>query len=244
MTTFVLGIDCAAQPENTGLALAEIGDSVRVLRVHRGKRGEDISATAARLCEGRTPLLIAIDAPLGWPASMGPALEAHRAGALLAPEPNTMFRRATDDLIAARVGKRPLDVGADRIARAAHAALRILDGLRVRTGLALPVATRRDGGEVLEVYPAATLHVRGVRSTGYKGAKAVAERAEILAGLDFELQGEVREEALASDHVLDAILCCLAARDYVGGRVFEPEDEARAAVEGWIWVRDAGSHQG
>jgi hypothetical protein len=33
-----------------------------------------------------------------------------------------MFRRLTDDVIHARFGKRPPDIGADRIARAAHAA--------------------------------------------------------------------------------------------------------------------------
>lgn len=238
MTTFVLGIDCAAQPENTGLALAEVGDEVRVLQVHAGRRREDIGDVAARLIEGRAPLLVAIDAPLGWPAPLGPALATHRAGDLLAPAPNELFRRATDDCVAARIGKRPLDVGGDRIARAAHAALRILAGLRERSGLDLRVVTRRGEGQVLEVYPAATLHVRGIRSTGYKGPGASAERMEILAGLGLDLPAEAHEGALASDHLLDAILCCVAARDYLQGPVLEPEDESRAAVEGWIWVRD------
>ena len=241
MNTFVLGIDCAAQPENTGLALAEIGEKLRVFHVQRGRRGEDIGAIAAELCEGRAPLLVAIDAPLGWPSSLGTALVDHRAGDLLTPSPNSLFRRATDDFVATRVGKRPLEVGADRIARAAHAALRIIDGLRVRTGLDLPVVASRGQGQVLEVYPAATLHVRGIRSTGYKGPEAEGEREEILRELDVDLQPDVRDAALASDHVLDAILCCVAAHDYAEGKVFEPEEEARAAVEGWIWVRDPGS---
>lgn len=238
MSTFVLGIDCAAQPENTGLALAEVGDQVRVLRVHAGRRGESIADVAAQLIEGRAPLLVAIDAPLGWPAALGPALAMHRAGDLLAPAPNELFRRATDDFVAARVGKRPLDVGGDRIARAAHAALRVLAGLRERAGLDLPVVTRRGSGQVLEVYPAATLHVRDIRSSGYKGSGARTERMEILAGLGLKLTAEVSESALASDHILDAILCCVAARDYLQGPVLEPEDVSRAGVEGWIWVRD------
>jgi hypothetical protein len=241
MTMFVLGIDCAAQPENTGLALAEVGESLRVHRVHPGRRGEDIAGTAARIIEGRAPLLVAIDAPLGWPAAMGPALVAHRAGEVLAPEPNALFRRATDDVVAAKIGKRPLDVGGDRIARAAHAALRLLDGLRERSGLELRVATRRGEGQVLEVYPAATLHVRGMRSSGYKGAGARAERREILAGLEPDLPAAVHEAALASDHLLDAILCCIAGRDYLEGPVLEPEDVSKADAEGWIWVRDPGA---
>src|SRR5437016_7332440 len=49
-----------------------------------------------------------------------------------------MFRRVTDDVIYERLGKRPLDVGADRIARTAHAALRFLEELRGFLGSTSP----------------------------------------------------------------------------------------------------------
>jgi hypothetical protein len=42
------------------------------------------------------PVLLAIDAPLGWPAAMGPTLSTHSAGDEITVAPNTMFRRATD----------------------------------------------------------------------------------------------------------------------------------------------------
>ena len=160
---------------------------------------------------------------------------------MLGPEPNALFRRRTDDFIATRIGKRPLDVGGDRIARAAHAALRILHELRGLSGQELRVATRRGEGQVLEVYPGATLSVRGLPSSGYKGAGGQALREQLLEGLDLDLAPGIREAALESDHVLDAILCCVSARDYVLGKTLDPEDASAARTEGWIWVRDPGS---
>ena len=53
---------------------------------------------------------------------------------------NAMFRRITDVFIQTRLGKRPLDVGADRIARTAYAALAILAILRVELGIPIPLA--------------------------------------------------------------------------------------------------------
>ncbi|HXQ24571.1 MAG TPA: hypothetical protein VN812_23015 [Candidatus Acidoferrales bacterium] len=41
-----------------------------------------------------------------------------------------MFRRLTDDVVYERLGKRPLEVAADRIAWAAHAALKFFGDLR------------------------------------------------------------------------------------------------------------------
>ena len=52
--------------------------------------------------------LIALDAPLGWPQALGANLVTHRAGVPLRAEANQLFRRATDDEIKNRLGKRSL----------------------------------------------------------------------------------------------------------------------------------------
>jgi hypothetical protein len=57
--------------------------------------------------------LIAIDAPLGWPKPLAETLIKHRAGMPIETPANAMFRRNTDLFIQTRLGKRPLDVGAD-----------------------------------------------------------------------------------------------------------------------------------
>jgi hypothetical protein len=52
---------------------------------------------------------------------MGRCLTNHRAGQSIEVSPNEFLRRETDRSIHRRLGKRLLDVGADRIARTAHA---------------------------------------------------------------------------------------------------------------------------
>ena len=36
--------------------------------------------------------------------------------------------------------------------------------------------------------------------------------------------------------VLDAVVCLLAARDFLDGRAMEPVDASLALQEGWIWT--------
>ena len=58
-----------------------------------------------------------------------------------------------------------------------------------------------------------------------------------------ELLGEVdlpqREAVEAVDHALDAVLCLVAAADFLRGDVVQPlpADLASARREGWIWFR-------
>src|SRR5204862_1418897 len=76
-----------------------------------------------------TSAVLAIDAPLGWPVALARTLFTHRAGERLSSPANDMFRCTTDSFIQRELSKTPLDVGADRIARTAHAALRFLEDL-------------------------------------------------------------------------------------------------------------------
>ena len=59
-----------------------------------------------------------------------------------------------------KLKKTPLDVGADRIARTAYAALHLLGSVRVQLHLSIPLAWAPTDISVvaaIEVYPAATL---------------------------------------------------------------------------------------
>lgn len=64
---------------------------------------------------------------------MGQALNYHYAAEGVSIGPNDLFRRETYRFIKRNVGKQPLDVGADRIARTAHAALKVIEELRLLT---------------------------------------------------------------------------------------------------------------
>lgn len=245
MTTYVIGIDCAAQHRNIGLALGRI-DGARVCIQEVVTGPADVVPVLARWALKFQPGIYALDAPLGWPAALGKALNSHEAGATLGPTSHELFRRMTDDFVYAKLGKRPLEVGADRIARAAVTTLKLLERLERETGMALPLLWNPGIPEApgaIEVYPAATLLARRISIRGYKGRKPEHRRArEALAGrLGEHLEFEVDPATLAAtDHALDAAVCVLAAADFAERRAMSPDgrDDGRLRKEGWIWFAD------
>lgn len=241
VTITLIGVDCAVDPRKVGLARASLaGDVVRIHELAVGTAGWEDWVSQRLLVQEHA--VLALDAPLGWPAPLGPALAAHSAGEPLVEDANALFRRATDNFVAERIGKRPLDVGADRIARTALAALRSIGCIRGKTE-PLPLVVDGDdpgGRRMLEVYPAATLQARGLSPRGYKGPAGLPRRRELFSELSDELETDLsREDVVASDHVFDAILCALAAADYCRGVALAPPVHLRGAArtEGWIWVR-------
>lgn len=143
-----------------------------------------------------------------------------------------MFRRLTDDLVCKRLGRRPLDVGADRIARTAHWALRFLEELRVTLTTPIYLAWApawETAVRAIEVYPAAT-----------RISLAAPPGRGSLAGLQHRIhfsEGSPPE----SEHARDAVVCALAALEFLAGRAIPPapQQETDARREGWIWVGSA-----
>lgn len=151
-----------------------------------------------------------------------------------------MFRRATDRFVREKLGKTPLDVGADRIARTAHSALAILGSLRQKLGQEIPLAWSTDFDDVsaIEVYPAATLIAHRIGSHGYKNPDQIAQRDNIIEHL--KAQVTISEEVSiirSSPDALDAAVCVLAGADFLRKRAIAPTagDLAVAKREGWVW---------
>jgi predicted nuclease with RNAse H fold len=188
--------------------------------------------------------VVALDAPLGWPQALSTSLVEHRAVQPIETEPDAMFRRYTDRFVHAELGKLPLEVGADRIARTARAALRLLEDVRMLATVPLPLAWMPGSSSgAIEVFPAATLRSRGVIASGYKGDAASARkaRATILERMSGFMQSALSPELLVEDDdLLDAALCAVAAADFARGDAVPPEDRALAEREGWIWFRGLG----
>ena len=243
----IIGIDCATDAKNVGLALCTFTDGrPGIEEVTIGKTWSAIEEQVASWATSRT--LLALDAPLGWPAPLGESLHAHRAGAGFDQSPNAMFRRSTDDAIAERLRKRPLDVGADRIARTAHAALSFLERLRKLLDAPIPLAWEPAPIEAIvaiEVYPAGTLAARDLPHSGYKGSgdPASSLRRELTraVGEQVSLGAPAAAEMARTDHALDAVLCVCAGLDFLAGDAVPPENLRLAKREGWIWV---GSRRG
>jgi len=206
---------------------------------------EKLIETLVSWCTGDCPTLLALDAPLGWPAALGQYLVQHQAGSPLPIDPNLLFRRETDRVIRQEAGKQSLDVGADRIARTALAALDLLQSLRISlkkpiTLLFEPPKCNEIGA--IEVYPAATLKLYGLQRIGYKKADAQSVRREIIADLRKMMMMPANQNLLEEDvDTLDAVLCVLAGVDFLKGEVIFPKDMALAQKEGWTWIRDLKS---
>lgn len=233
----IVGIDCAVDSKNVGVALASSRTVERVFA--------NVKNPVSQIVEWLDPdrrALVVLDAPLGWPAALKSELPNHRPGESWDSSPDKLFRRATDELVQEHY-RRPLDVGADRIARTAYAALQMLSRLRGLTGRSLPMvwsSSGFSGDGVIEVYPAATLIAHDVKAKGYKHWEEAEQiREKIAENLKENLSFSVDDQLLLSnDDALDAVVCILASIEFLNGNCWPPGDlMSKAKSEGWIWVR-------
>ncbi|MCA9179892.1 MAG: DUF429 domain-containing protein, partial [Planctomycetales bacterium] len=189
--------------------------------------------------------LVAIDAPLGWPDGLRQLIGEHQAGQ--SPHSclskNLAFRRYTDDVV--RRTKVPLEIGADKIARATFEALRVLGELRTQTGKEIPLAwdPSFDGSSAIEVYPGATLVARKLAFGPYKKPGQKPARRQMIEkllanGLIAFLPDLIAQAAVDDDNVLDALLCLVAGRDFLLGNCdpLTNENADQVRRESWIWL--------
>ena len=173
LNTQLIGVDCAVNRKDVGVAYGTCSNGrctiERLVVAHKDPAGLISKAVRRHSCT-----LLALDSPLGWPERLGRALSQHEAAVPIKADPNLLFRRETDRFIRQTIGKQPLDVGADRIARTAVASLQLIADVASRIESPVPLAwsPKLDGLiSSIEVYPAATLEVHGLSSRGYKGTK-------------------------------------------------------------------------
>jgi hypothetical protein len=241
---YVIGVDCATIPQKVGLATGAVqGNQISIQEVALASRGRRPASIICEWIEKLNPSLIALDAPLGWPVELAEQLAKHSAGQRLSGSPDQLFHRFTDDDVFNRHKKRPLEVGANFLARTAHAALALIEEIRRHAGKELPLAW--DLGvpaelAVIEVYPAATLRAHSLPLVDYKKPKKpidVQGRQRMIAALRnlIAFPPDVSLIEKSAD-ALDAVLCVLAAADFIQARAKPPADGVRALREGWIWV--------
>lgn len=240
MHTCILGIDCATDPPKRGFAFAQFeNDFCRVFSVETGLSDANIAELVVKLKKSCERVLLALDAPLGWPDALGSSLAGHHAGQPLNCSAHHLFRRETDRFIKEKFAKQPLDVGADRIARTAHSALCLLAEISEALGTPIPLAWGNDftGIAAIEVYPAATLITYGLPSGGYKKPLDKDTRQIIVNGFPRNLLVPETDLLLANADALDAVVCTLAATDFIQETTYQPQSHDLACKEGWIWVK-------
>jgi hypothetical protein len=242
MTVNIIGIDCATQDPKVGMCLAEAdARRLRILQVATGKGIVSPIHQIVEWIESEGTTLLALDAPLGWPLPLSNILSRHEAGQLIHIKPDLLFRRRTDLIVEEILGKRPLEVGADRIARTAHSALELLSKIGEIEDRQIPLVWKHNQLpplSAIEVYPSATLRTRSVKSEGYKGKDRVNARSSILEQIQNELDITTDKSVIVSDdNMFDAVICALAAFDFMNGECLIPVDMELARKEGWIWFR-------
>ena len=118
MEATIIGVDCATDRKRVGFALGQVeGEDAWIEEVRLGSRVPSVAETIAGWAGGRGCTLLALDAPLGWPADLGRTLAAHKAGEPITVPRNDLFGRETDRFVYREVKQRPLEVGANWIAR-------------------------------------------------------------------------------------------------------------------------------
>ena len=244
----IIGVDYSTDNRKTGLALGTWSNGkVTIGDVTIASEREPALKIIARWLTQHELVLLALDAPFGWPEAMGRELSSHSAGRPVEAKADEFFSRLTDRIVRDYIAKKPLEVGANLIARTAHSALRLLEDLRNNMHTEIPLAW--DPNEIkqtsaIEVYPAATLIARNVKKS-YSSENAGEERLNMVRqlGLSIEQQA-LRKLVEESPHAFDAVVCVMAASDFLQGSCIPVVDMAKAKKEGWIWVFQHSKEQG
>ncbi|MEG3638033.1 DUF429 domain-containing protein [Magnetococcus sp. PR-3] len=244
----ILGVDCATQWARMSVAVGHWNNTRLTLQqtlTASDLNDDNWQKLVDQLSHLQTPLILAMDAPLGWPFPFMNQLFHHQAGEPLQGSANDLLRRMTDKVVRQHLGKTPLDVAADRIARTAHEALRMIGLIRSShpevAMLWHPAETPKIG--LLETYPAAVIRQRGYASQGYKKEDAHAKQTRLqmvkAVAEEIDMPAHLHTVMSQTDHDLDALLCLLATKDFLQGKALPPPKDHLAQIkkEGWIWFQ-------
>jgi predicted nuclease with RNAse H fold len=237
------GVDLAAEPRGTALALVEWStDRARLLRLEVGVTDEPIVELAC------TVEKIGVDCALGWPHEFVEFLVDH---ATFDGQPKSfdggmdwrrrLAYRETDRDVRMQTGRWPLSVSTDRLGLTAMRAA----GLMSRMSDAGLDVNRLGSGVVVEVYPGATLRQWSIDTTSYRTdnmarSLLVDEIQNRAPWLEIE---PFRDLMTASADAVDAVVAAMSARASALGLCPVPpaQSERLARIEGWIALPPASS---
>ncbi|MEY2698156.1 MAG: hypothetical protein RL720_112 [Actinomycetota bacterium] len=237
------GVDLAAEPKGTALALTEWSAGSAVVReLHLGLSDDPIVDAAGRVDK------LGIDCALGWPDNfIHFVTEQVNIDAASDFDGGMEWRRSlayreTDRHVREITGRWPLSVSTDRLGLTAMRAMGLLSKI-AQSGKAID---RTGEGLIVEVYPGASLRLWGFDTTGYR--HSVESRAALLDALCSSATwfdpGECAQKMIDSCDAFDAVVASLATRAVAIGRSYRPDEQQRklARVEGWIHLPQGSMH--
>jgi predicted nuclease with RNAse H fold len=232
----IAGVDLAAEPKGTGLALIDwSADAAELVELNLNIDDEGIVRAAGQVEK------LGIDCALGWPVDFVDFLtNNNRAEGTLEPFAGDLdlrrklAHRESDRHVHAITGRWPLSVSTDRLGMTAIRCAGLLSQIAA-SGIEVD---RAGGGRIVEIYPGASLRLWGFDTNGYRASK------EIRAGLITDLQGRAPWLKLGSHQArmvdscdaFDAVIAALAARSAYLGFYQKPHSNQleRARIEGWM----------
>jgi predicted nuclease with RNAse H fold len=230
------GIDLAAEPKATALALIEWSNNqVKLQGLFLGVDDAEIVKLTKEANK------IGIDCAFGWPVEFFEFLTQHM-------NPNqkpkgidgamewrrTLSHRETDREVRKLTGRWPLSVSTDRLGLTAMRNAGLLARYQ-EVGVNVDRSGQKD---VCEVYPGATLKLWGFDTTGYRTEPN--KRAKLLEKLKAQAPwldlSSFEDQMLQSTDCFDAVIAALAARAVALGAYSKPSKDQldKAKVEGWI----------
>ena len=229
------GIDLAAEPKGTALALIEFSNNKAKLNYL--EQGLDDEALIANTHNADK---VGIDCAFGWPIKFSLFITKHQDLSNQDLIDGGMdFRRGlsfreTDREIKRLTGRWPLSVSTDRLGLTAIRCAGLLSKYQAKG-----IEIDRSGAELLvEVYPGATLRNWNFDTTGYRINSEA--RSKLLEQLELQapwLELEAfRTQMIESADSFDAVIAALAARAVYQGDYNRPTKEqlGTGRVEGWI----------
>ena len=230
------GVDLAAEPKGTALALVEWTEGLAtVVDLQLGVSDEPIVRMASQVDK------LGIDCALGWPKEFvnfvsqqsDATLSQHNFDGGMAWRRSLAYRE-TDRHVREVTGRWPLSVSTDRLGLTAMRCA----GLLTRLSASGVEIDRSGSGLVTEVYPGASLRLWGFNTSGYRTSEDL--RSTLLNSLTTQAMwlelGEYEELMISSCDAFDAVIAALAARASAVGRTLPPNEDqvSTARVEGWV----------
>lgn len=229
------GVDLAAEPKGTALAIIEWEETrATLVDLQLGVVDETIVEAAGVVDK------VGIDCALGWPIEFVEFLNNHvNLKSTSFPDGGMDWRRRasfreSDRNVREVTGKWPLSVSTDRLGLTAMRCAG-LQGRILQSGVEID---RSGIGRVVEIYPGASLRIWGFETAGYRVNEDA--RAELLTSLEnatpWLTLDSYRDLMISSTDAFDAVIASLAARAAALGLYAKPPKEllATAQIEGWI----------
>jgi hypothetical protein len=231
----IAGLDLAAEPKGTALAVIDWGSkSARLVSLELGV-DDDLAVRTALEVEK-----FGIDCALGWPVDFVAFLNEHNnlAKAKTPFDGDSTLRRSlahreTDRMVREITGKWPLSVSTDRLGMTAIRCA----GLLSKMGPHFDV-DRSGLGRVVEVYPGAALRGWFTETSGYRNLESIRQALieELCLRAPWLELNPYKQLMIESCDAFDSVFAAMAARAAQLGASTAPSESQLgvAAVEGWI----------